>query len=123
MARHDSGNHEDDDRVRRDLQRELHHERAEERRVSRALGFADFMAVLMVLATGFSAYAAWRTEQVTRLVFATADRPFVEVARLQFEAKDSPNPYIAVDYRNFGKIPAVDGLISVRAWVDGRDAP
>ncbi|MGO9450464.1 MAG: hypothetical protein ACLQDV_05355 [Candidatus Binataceae bacterium] len=110
-------------RIRRELERERRRERVEERRVSRAIGFADFMAVLMVLATGLSAYATWRTAQVTSLVFATADRPFVGVAKAQFEATDTAEPYVAVEYRNFGRIPAVDGLVSVNAWINGKVAP
>ena len=35
------------------------------RRLTEVLQFADFMALLMVAATAFSAYAAWRTAQVT----------------------------------------------------------
>ena len=126
MAEHLSENdidREDRDDLRRELQRERRRERIEQQRVSRVVGFADFMAVLMVIATGFSAYAAWRTAQVTSLVFATADRPFLGVARIEFEGKESADPYLAVDYRNFGRIPAVDGLITVNARIDGKLAP
>ena len=103
--------------------RERRREREEGRRVSRAIGFADFMAVLMVIATGFSAFATWRTATVTSLVFATSDRPFMGVAKLDFEATDTPKPYVAILYKNFGKIPAVDGMVSVNAWIDGKVAP
>jgi len=89
-----------------ELQREIEIEHAEHLRVWRALGFADFMAVLMVVVTGFSAYATWRTAQVTSMVFATSDRPFVEVAKVEFEDTHSPAPYVVVNYRNFGRIPA-----------------
>ncbi len=109
--------------IRRELERERRRERIEERRVSRAIRLSDFVAILMVIATGLSAWATWRTAQVTSLVFATADRPFVGVAKVEFEATDSPQPFIAVDYRNFGKIPAVDGLVSVTARIDGKVAP
>ncbi len=114
---------EHEELIRRELQRERRRERVEEARVSRAIGFADFMAAVMVVVTAFSAYATWRTAQVTSLVFATADRPFIGVAKVQFEATDTADPYIAVDYRNFGKIFATDGLVSVNAWIDGKIAP
>jgi len=114
---------EHEERVERELVRERRRERQEERRVSRAIGFADFMAFLMVIATGFSAFATWRTATVTSLVFATADRPFMGIAKLEFEATDSPKPYVAILYKNFGKIPAVDGIVSVNAWLDGKIAP
>ena len=115
--RHEEG------RIERELVRERRRERQEERRVSRAIGFADFMAFLMVIATGFSAFATWRTATVTSLVFATADRPFMGIARVQFEATDTQNPYVSILYKNFGRIPAVDGIVSVNAWLDGKVAP
>ncbi len=43
-------------------------ERSLIRRFSEALRFADFMALLMVAATAFSAFATWRTAQVTNLL-------------------------------------------------------
>ena len=88
--------------------------------VSRVLRFADFMAILMVLATVFSAYATWRTAQVTRLVFAISDRPFLGIEKVAFEAVDSATPTIAVEMRNFGKIPAQGAIVTVRAIVDGK---
>ncbi|HTR61336.1 MAG TPA: hypothetical protein VMH37_06500, partial [Candidatus Binataceae bacterium] len=112
-----------EERVERELVRERRREREEERRVSRAIGFADFMAFLMVVATGFSAFATWRTATITSLVFATADRPFMGIAKLEFEDTGSQKPYVAIQYKNFGKIPAVDGIVSVNAWLDGKVAP
>jgi hypothetical protein len=109
--------------IHRELELQRRHERVEERRFKYAVGFADFMAALMVIATALSAYATWRTAQVTGLVFATADRPFIGVAKLQFEATESANPYVAVDFRNFGRIPAVDALVNVTARVDGKPVP
>jgi hypothetical protein len=127
MAEHrsEAENREEEEsgELRRELARERRRERQEERRVSLAIGFADFMGILMVVATAFSAFATWRTAQVTSLVFSTADRPFLGVSGMQFEATESPNPYVAVLYRNFGRIPAIDGLVSVNAWIDGKIAP
>jgi hypothetical protein len=114
---------QEEDRLRQHLEQERRWEQAEARRVSRAVGFTDLIAVLMVIATGFSAFATWRTAQVTGLIFAIADRPFMGVLRLEFEATDSPDPHLTVVYKNFGRIPAVDGLVSVTAWIDGKPAP
>jgi hypothetical protein len=46
------------------------------RRLTDVLRFADFMALLMVAAATFRAYAAWRTAQVTSHIFALEERPF-----------------------------------------------
>jgi len=90
------------------------------RRLTEVLRFADFMALLMVAATAFSAYAAWRTAQVTSRVFALEDRPFVGVENVLFEQGDTPNPRAVVQYRNFGKIPASGSIIVVTALAGGK---
>ncbi|HEY2523927.1 MAG TPA: hypothetical protein VGI29_02635 [Candidatus Binataceae bacterium] len=90
------------------------------RRLTEVLRFADFMALLMVAATAFSAYAAWRTAQVTSHVFAVEERPFVGVQSVTFEQDDTPNPRAVVQYRNFGKIPASGSIITVTALVGGK---
>lgn len=90
------------------------------RRLTDVLRFADFMALLMVTATVFSAYAAWRTAQVTSHVFALEDRPFIGMERATFEQGDTPNPRAVVEYRNFGKIPASRAIVTVIALADGK---
>jgi len=90
------------------------------RRLTEVLRFADFMALLMVAATAFSAYAAWRTAQVTSHIFALEERPFVGVERVAFEQGDTANPRAVVEYRNFGKIPANGALITVVALANGK---
>jgi hypothetical protein len=109
--------------LREELERERRWEHAEVGRVSHAVGLTDLLAVLMVIATGFSAFATWRTAEVTSLVFAIADRPFMGVSKIEFEATDSPDPHLTVVYKNFGRIPATDGLVSVDARIDGKEAP
>jgi hypothetical protein len=114
---------EENTRVERELARERALERRERSQLQRlrsALRLADFIALLMVAATAFAAYAAWRTAQVTALVFAISDRPFLGIQQVSFEAPGSPRPRVAVEYRNFGKIPAVDSLVSVHLLVDGK---
>jgi hypothetical protein len=89
-------------------------------RLAQALKLADFMAILMVLATFFSAYATWRTALVTSTIFAVADRPFIGVQQVAFSGTDPQHPVISVNFRNFGSIPALDTIISVHAVVDGK---
>jgi hypothetical protein len=89
-------------------------------RLAQALKLADFMAILMVLATFFSAYATWRTAMVTSTIFAVADRPFIGVQQIALEGTDTPHPRIMVNYKNFGSIPALDTIVSVHAVVDGQ---
>jgi hypothetical protein len=110
---------EDHERIRRD-EREIRRDESQIRRLSEVLRFADLMAVMMVLATVFSAYATWRTASVTSQVFAIADRPFLGVQQVHFEALDSPHPMIAVDLRNFGQLPALDAIANVHALVEGK---
>jgi hypothetical protein len=89
-------------------------------RLGRAVKLADFMAVLMVLATFFSAYATWRTATLTSTIFAVADRPFLGVQQVGFEGTDTQHPTILVNYKNFGSIPALDAIVSVHAVIDGK---
>ena len=89
-------------------------------RLAQVLKLADFMAILMVLATFFSAYATWRTALVTSTIFAVADRPFIGVQQVVFAGTDTQHPMISVNFRNFGSIPALDTIISVHAVVDGK---
>ena len=89
-------------------------------RLAQALKLADFMAILMVLATFFSAYATWRTALVTSTIFAVADRPFIGVQQVVFAGTDTQHPMISVNFRNFGSIPALDTIVSVHAVVDGK---
>ena len=90
------------------------------RRLTEVLRFADFMALLMVAATVFSAYAAWRTAQVTSRVFALEERPFVGIENVTFEQGDTANPRAVIQYRNFGRIPAAGSIITVTALAGGK---
>src|SRR5260370_14521316 len=95
-------------------------ERSQIAKLGQALKLADFMAILMVLATFFSAYATWRTALVTSTIFAVADRPFLGVQQVSFEATDRQHPTIVVNFRNFGSIPALDAIVGAHALVDGK---
>lgn len=98
----------------------VQHERFQIAKLSEALKLADFMAILMVLATIFSAYSTWRTAQVTSLVFAVAYRPVLGVEKVAFDAADSSRPTISVDFRNFSQIAALDAIVEVHAVVNGK---
>lgn len=98
----------------------LRSERSLLARLSQAIKLADFMALLMVLATFFSAYATWRTARVTSAIFAVADRPFLGVQQVAFQATDSQHPRIAVEFRNYGSIQALDAVVGAHAVVDGK---
>jgi hypothetical protein len=89
-------------------------------RFTQAIKLADFMAILMVLATFFSAYATWRTAMVTSTIFAVADRPFLGVQQVAFEVRDQHHPMIVVQFRNFGSIPALNTIVGAHALVDGK---
>ncbi len=89
-------------------------------RLGQAVKLADFMAILMVLATFFSAYATWRTALVTSTIFAVADRPFLGVQEVSFERTDTQHPTIVVNIRNFGSIQALDAIVGAHALVDGK---
>jgi hypothetical protein len=89
----------------------------------RILTVADFMALMMVAATAFTALATWRTYQVSELIFAISDRPFIGVQKVSFERTDTALPAIVVDFRNFGPIPADDAIVNVTALLDGKPIP
>lgn len=95
-------------------------ERGQLGRVISVLRLADFMAILMVAATAFSAYSTWRTAEVTSRIFAVSDRPFIGVQSVRFEQTSAKVPTIVVDFRNFGRIPASQALTYVHALVDGK---
>ena len=115
-ARHSEGDSATD-RRERDI---LRTERSLLARFTQAIKLADFMAILMVLATFFSAYATWRTAMVTSTIFAVADRPFLGVQQVAFEVRDPQHPMIVVQFRNFGNIPALNAIVGAHALVDGK---
>src|SRR5208282_5398155 len=63
----------------------LRTERSQLAKLAQVIRLADFMAILMVLATFFSAYATWRTAMLTSTIFAVSDRPFLVVPHAQTE--------------------------------------
>ena len=78
----------------------------------RILTVADFMALMMVAATAFTALATWRTYKVSELIFAISDRPFLGVQRVTFERTDTAEPG---NCRRFPKLRP-----DSRRWCDHR---
>ncbi len=77
------------------------------------------MALLMVAATAFSAFATWRTAQVTNLLFSIAERPYIGVQRTTFDSIGADAARVTIDFRNFGQVSATDGVATIRLLVDG----
>src|SRR5271166_3351843 len=91
-----------------------------QRRILSILSVADLMALMMVIVTALSAFATWRTEQVSELIFAVSDRPIIGVENVTFQRVDTDEPAIVVDFRNFGPIPADGAIITVTPLLDGK---
>jgi hypothetical protein len=47
------------------------------RTMIRALEITDLIALMMMFATALSAYATWRTEQVTNQILLISQRPYI----------------------------------------------
>lgn len=121
MAEEESRAHSSSESTAERREREiLRTERSLLGRLAQAVKLADFMAVLMVLATFFSAYATWRTARVTSAIFAVSDRPFLGVQQVAFAQTDTQHPRIAVEFRNYGSIQALNAIVGARALIDGR---
>ncbi len=102
------------------------------RRITSVLRFNDFMTLLMVAATALSAFSTWRTAKVTSLLFTVAERPYIGVLDVRFEARDQPadaisstdgDAHLVVDCRNFGHVQATDGVARVGVLIDGHTLP
>src|ERR1700691_228747 len=90
------------------------------RRLSQGIRFNDFMTFMIVAATICSAFATWRTAQVTSLLFAVTERPYVGVEDASMDASDEQNARIAINFRNFGHVSAGDGVARIAVVVNGR---
>jgi tRNA splicing endonuclease len=112
-------------------QREEQEERREEQELRRSalrkiagyLGFADLMAVLMVAATGFSAFATWRTATIAYELLMSSERPYFGVEDVKLDRSRLDDPRIFVDYRNFGHIPADGVKLKATMFIYSRPLP
>ena len=81
------------------------------KQIAGALEVTDFIALMMVLVTALSAYATWKTAQVTNEILLTSQRPYIGTESLNLI--DEANPKIVADVRNFGTVQAEDAIISI----------
>ncbi len=86
---------------------------AEERRISNLLGFTEVIAILMVGATAFSGFATWRTASIADQIMKSSERPYIGVQGVEVDKDASDDPAVAVDFRDFGHVPADE--VRVRA--------
>jgi ATP-dependent Clp protease adapter protein ClpS len=98
-------------------------ERTVIRRLSNVLRFNDFMTVMMVVATVFSAFATWRTAHVTNLLFAVAERPYIGVQQVALDRVEADAGRVMVDCRNYGNVPANGAVVRVGVAIDGKPLP
>jgi hypothetical protein len=87
-------------------------------RIASALEITDLIALMMVFATGLSAYATWKTAQVTNEILLTSQRPYIGVESVNLI--NETNPKVVVDLRNFGSVQAEDAMISILLKVSGK---
>lgn len=90
------------------------------RKLRSYLGFADFMAFLMVAATAFTGLATWRTASIANQLLLSSERPYFGVESVKFDRRLADDPRVLVDLRNFGPVPADDVYIQGDLIVNGR---
>ena len=88
------------------------------RQIASALQSTDMIAMTMVLVAALSAYATWKTEQVTNEIRLTSQRPYIGVESVHLV--DAASPKVMADLRNFGSIQAEDAVIDIVLRVNGR---
>jgi hypothetical protein len=88
------------------------------RRLTEVLRFADFMALLMVAATAFSAYATWRTATIAQELLTSSERPYFGVEGVNLDRSVVGDPRVFVEYRNFGHVPADEVNLQAMMFID-----
>ena len=79
---------------------------------------------MMVFATAFSAFATWRTASITNTLVAIAERPYVGIQRVSFDATNADGSgRVLIDCRNFGNVSGTDGVVRIRLVIDGKNLP
>ncbi len=86
-------------------------------RMVSALEITDLIALTMVLATALSAYATWRTEQVTNQILLISQRPYIGLESINLVG--NTNPKVVEDLRNFGTVQAEQTQVSIVLRVNG----
>jgi hypothetical protein len=96
-------------------------ERQFRRRLLSEVEVADFMAVMMVLATAFSAYATWRTSSIANAIYLASERAYFGIESITMDENQPGSPRITIDYRNFGNVMATDLKLLRRVIIDGAE--
>lgn len=86
-----------------------------------ALEVTDLIALLMVFATALSAYATWKTQQVTKQILLISQRPYIGTESMNLLG--DTNPRVMIDLRNFGTVQAEDTVVSVVLKINGKVLP
>jgi hypothetical protein len=96
-------------------------ERRFRNRLLSRLQLADLMALLMVAATAFSAYATWRTASIANSIYLAAERAYFGIASTTLDESRPGDPRVTIDYRNLGNVSATDLKILRRVIIDGAE--
>jgi hypothetical protein len=88
-------------------------------RIAEFLGFADLVALLMVVATVCSAIATWRTATIATAIYQAAERPYLGVLSVTLNHDRPGDPNLRVEYKNFGSVAAENVVIFRRMSIDG----
>lgn len=91
------------------------------RRLITSVEIADLIGLLMILVTGFSAYATWTTAQLASQLLIITARPYLGVLSVHFDRTASPEPRVLADLRNFGSVQAMDVIIDGHLLFDGKE--
>ena len=89
--------------------------------IASTLQVADLIALMMVFVAAMSAYATWKTTQITNEILLTSQRPYIGTQSINLIAATSPR--LVVELRKFGSVQAEHALISVVLIVKGRALP
>ena len=81
------------------------------RTIANALEITDLLALMMVFATALSAYATWRTQQVTNQILLISQRPYIGLEAINLVG--NKNPKVVEDLRNFGAVQAEQTRVSI----------
>src|SRR5262249_17751753 len=71
----------------------------------------DLIALMMVVVTGLSAYATWKTAQVTNEILLTSQCRYIGVESVNLV--DETNPKVVVDFRNFALCVVITNVLGV----------
>ncbi|MGH7840466.1 MAG: hypothetical protein ACREQT_02985, partial [Candidatus Binataceae bacterium] len=96
-------------------------ERRFRRRLLSEVELADFMAIMMVLATALSAYATWRTSSIANAIYLASERAYFGIESATLDDSQPGDPRVTVDYRNFGNVSGTNVKLLRRLFIDGAE--